>query len=107
MRSSFNANTRGTRLATSVVKIFVKPGQEEVFESIIRRLVEASNANEPGIRFYQGFRSANPGEYWMLESFADLDALKAHMSSDHFKALRGDLTACFDRPPEVQRLSDL
>jgi quinol monooxygenase YgiN len=85
----------------------VKPGREAAFEAIIRRLVEASNANEPGIRFYQAFRGAEPGEYWMLESFAGLDALKAHTGSDHFKAMRGDLGDCFDRPPEVQRLSDL
>ncbi len=94
-------------MATSVVKIFVKSGQEAAFEAIIRRLVEASNANEPGIRFYQAFRSANAGEYFMLESFADVNAQKAHTASEHFKAMRADLGACFDRPPEVQRLSDL
>ena len=94
-------------MATSVVKIVVKQGQEEAFEAIIRRLVEASNANEPGIRFYQAFRGAEPGEYWMLESFTGPDALKAHTASDHFKAMRADLGACFDRPPEIQRLSDL
>ena len=94
-------------MATSVVKIFVKPAQEAVFEAIIRRLVEASNANEPGIRFYQAFRGANSGEYFMLESFTDMDALKAHTATDHFKAMRADLGACFDRPPEIQRLSDL
>jgi quinol monooxygenase YgiN len=94
-------------LATSVVKIFVKAGQEAAFEAIIRQLVEASNASEPGIRFYQAFRGASPGEYWMLESFADLDALKAHTASDHFRAMRADLGACFDRPPEIQRLSNL
>jgi len=89
------------------VKIFVKPGQEDAFEAIIRQLVEASNANETGIRFYQAFRGGAAGEYWMLESFADLAALKAHTSSDHFKALRGALGACFDRPPEMHRLADL
>jgi len=94
-------------LATSVVKIFVKSGQEATFEAVIRQLVEASNANESGIRFYQAFRGANPGEYWMLEAFADAEAQKAHTASDHFKSVRADLGACFERPPEVQRLSDL
>ena len=94
-------------MATSVVKIFVKQGQEAAFEAIIRCLVEASNANELGIRFYQAFRGADAGEYWMLESFADQDALKAHTGSDHFKAMRAALSACFDRPPEIQRLFDL
>ncbi len=94
-------------MATSVVKIFVKPGQEETFEAVIRRLVEASTAAEPGIRFYQAFRSAVQGEYWMLESFADADALKAHTASSHFKAMRGELGACFDRPPEFLQLTAL
>jgi quinol monooxygenase YgiN len=94
-------------MATSVVKIFVKQGQEAAFEAIIRCLVEASNANEPGIRFYQAFRGAAEGEYWMLEAFDGPDALKAHTASDHFKAMRADLGACFDRPPEIQRLADL
>lgn len=94
-------------MSTSVIKLFITPGQEEAFETIIRKLVAASNENETGIRFYQAFRTANQGEYWMLESFRDLDALKAHTASDHFKALRTDLNACFDRPPEVQRLADL
>ncbi len=94
-------------MATSVVKIFVKAGQEAAFETIIRQLVEASNANEPGIRFYQAFRGAAQGEYWMLESFTGPDALAAHTASGHFKATRADLGACFDRPPEIQRLSDL
>ncbi len=94
-------------MATSVVKLFIKDGQEAAFEAIIRQLVEASNANEPGIRFYQAFRGAAQGEYWMLESFDGPDALKAHTASDHFKAMRADLGACFDRPPEIQRLADL
>lgn len=94
-------------MATSVVKIFVKPGMEAAFEAIIRQLVTSSNKAEPGIRFYQAFHGANQGEYWMLESFTDQDALRAHTTSDHFKAFRADLGACFDRPPEIQRLSDL
>jgi quinol monooxygenase YgiN len=85
----------------------VKPGREAAFEAIIRRLVEASNANEPGIRFYQAFRGGAAGEYWMLESFIDKDALKAHTASAHFMEMRGDLGECFDRPPEIQRLADL
>jgi len=94
-------------LATSVIKIKVKAGREADFESIVSALVVASNANEPGIRFYQSFRSATPGEYWMLESFADLAALKAHTASEHFLAHRTKLGDCFDGPPEVHRLTSL
>lgn len=94
-------------MSTSVIKIKVKAGREAEFESIITALAAASNANEPGIRFYQGFRSATPGEYVMLESFSDLAALKAHTASEHFMAHRTKLAECFDGPPEIQRLTDL
>jgi quinol monooxygenase YgiN len=94
-------------LSTSVIKIKVKAGREAEFESIITALVAASNANEPGIRFYQGFRTGTAGEYFMLESFADLAASKAHTASEHFLAHRTKLADCFDGPPEIQRLTDL
>jgi quinol monooxygenase YgiN len=94
-------------MPTTIVKIKVKPGQEAAFEAVIQRLITASNANEPGILFYQGFRTATPGEYYMLESFKDLEALKAHTASAHFQANRPALTDCFDGAPELVRLSDL
>ncbi len=94
-------------MSTSVIKIKVKAGREAEFEAIIKALVVASNANEPGLRFYQGFRTATPGEYVMLESFLDLAALKAHTASEHFMAHRTKLADCFDGPPEVLRLTDL
>jgi quinol monooxygenase YgiN len=85
----------------------VKAGREAEFESIITALAAASNANEPGIRFYQGFRSGTAGEYFMVESFSDLAALKAHTASEHFLAHRTKLADCFDGPPEIQRLTDI
>ena len=94
-------------MSTSVIKIKVKAGREAEFESIIAALVAASNANEPGIRFYQGFRTGTQGEYFMLESFSDVAALKAHTASEHFLAHRTKLADCFDGPPEVQRLTDI
>ncbi len=94
-------------MPTSIVKIKVKPGHEEAFETVIRRLITASNANEPGILFYQGFRTGTTGEYYMLESFKDLETLKAHTTSPHFQAERPVLGECFDGPPEIQRLLDI
>jgi len=94
-------------LSTSVIKIKVKPGREPEFESIISALVTASNTNEPGLRFYQVFRSGAKGEYMMLESFKDIEAVKAHTASEHFLAHRTKLGDCFDGPPEIQRLTDL
>lgn len=94
-------------MATSVIKLKARPGREGALEDALKRVVAASNANESGIRFYQGFRGEIPGEYWMLESFSDLAALKAHTSSAHFLEIRTELGACLDGAPETLRLSDL
>ncbi len=94
-------------MSTAVIKLKAKPGQEAALEDVLKRIVAASNANESGIRFYQGFRGDAPGEYWMMESFQDLAALKVHTASDHFLAIRPDLVACLDGAPEVVRLKDL
>jgi quinol monooxygenase YgiN len=92
---------------TSIVRIKVKAGREADFETIARDLAATCNANEPGIRFYQAFRTGDSGAYCFLESFADEQALKAHTSSDHFRAARAGLVDCFDGTPEIQRLSDI
>jgi quinol monooxygenase YgiN len=97
----------GLKMPTAIIKIKVLPGREADFEAVIQRLVAASNANEPGLVFYQGFRTTTPGEYYMLESFKDIEAQNAHTASAHFQANRPLLGECFDGPPEVQRLTDL
>jgi quinol monooxygenase YgiN len=97
----------GVKMPTAIIKIKVKPGRETDFEAVIHRLITESNANEPGLVFYQGFRTATPGEYYMLESFQDIEAQKAHTASPHFQANRPALTDCFDGAPELQRLTDL
>jgi quinol monooxygenase YgiN len=94
-------------MPASIIKIKVKPGREAEFETVIQRLIAASNANEPGILFYQGFRTGTPGEYYMVESFKDLESQKAHSASPHFQDNRAALGECFEGAPDVQRLSDL
>lgn len=94
-------------MSTSVFKVKVKAGREAEFESVLTALVAASNANEPGIRFYQGFRSDTPGEYVMLESFQDKAALEAHTASEHFLAHTPKVADCLDGPPEIQHLTDI
>jgi quinol monooxygenase YgiN len=90
-----------------VFKVKVKAGREAEFESVLKALVAESNVNETGIRFYQGFRSGTPGEYFMLESFADSAALEAHMASEYFLALSPKVADCLDGPPDIQHLTDI
>jgi quinol monooxygenase YgiN len=104
---SSSADHQDKNMPATIVKIKVKPGREADFETVIQRLIAATNANEPGVLYYQGFRTGTTGEYYMVESYTDLDALKAHPASPHFQANRQALGECFDGPPDVQRLSDL
>ena len=94
-------------MATSVIKLKAKPGMEAALSELMRRMVEVSNANETGIRFFQGFRSGAPDEFYMIESFKDMDERAAHLASDHFKALRRELIGYVEGAPEVLRLTDL
>ncbi len=94
-------------MPTSIVRIKVKSGREADFEATLRELVGVVNANEPGVRFYQAYKAGEPGQYCFLESFIDDAALKAHLASEHFKAIRPALIDFFDGPPEMQRLSDI
>jgi quinol monooxygenase YgiN len=94
-------------LATSIFKIKVKAGREAEFESIVATLTAASNANEPGIQFYRGFRAATPSEYWMVESFVDPAAAQAHLTSAHLLAHRPKLVDCIDGPPEAHQLTEI
>jgi quinol monooxygenase YgiN len=94
-------------MLTSIVKIKVKAGKEADFEKIAAELAAVCNANEPGIRFYRAYRVDDQGNYCFLESFADDAALKAHTSSDHFRAARPGLFECFDGTPDIQRLTEI
>ena len=66
--------------------VSVKEGQEEAFEAAARTCVAASRAEE-GVLHYDLWREAE-GErrYVFNELYADQAAVKAHMTSDHFKA---------------------
>jgi quinol monooxygenase YgiN len=94
-------------MPTAIVKIKIKAGREADFEDFARNLVKVVNEKEPGVRFYQAFGTSEPGHYCFLESFIDEEASKAHVKSDHFRAIRPALVDFFDGAPDVQRLSDI
>ncbi len=88
-----------------VATIQVKQGQEAEFEQVFKEMTAQVKAHEPGNLMYQLTRSrADPLTYKVLEMYADDDALKAHSSSDHYKAGGRKLRDLVAAPPAVEVL---
>jgi quinol monooxygenase YgiN len=73
-------------LATLLVHLEARKGQEAAFEATARELYEKTHALEPGCRRYEYWRGAEPGHYYALLSFDDFRAFIEHQSSDHHEA---------------------
>lgn len=88
-----------------VATIRVAAGKDAEFESVFAALSAAVRASEPGNIVYQLTRSrSEPGTYKVLELYADAAALKAHGTSDHFRAAGPGIGACLAGAPEVEYL---
>ena len=70
-----------------VATLKVQPDKSADFEKVFLDLQNRVKANEPGCLIYQLTKSrTEAGTYKVLELYASEDALKAHGSSDYFKA---------------------
>ncbi|MEM8903682.1 MAG: antibiotic biosynthesis monooxygenase [Actinomycetota bacterium] len=70
-------------MATILAHLRVRPGEEERFESIARRLHESTHAHEADVLRYEYWRGAEPGAYYTLLSFRDEHGFIAHQVSEH------------------------
>jgi quinol monooxygenase YgiN len=73
-------------LATLLVHLKVREGQEQEFETMAKDLYRATHELEPGCRRYEYFRGAEPRRYYCLLSFDDFVAFIEHQASDHHEA---------------------
>ena len=75
------------------------------FEKVFLGLAAKVKANEPGCLVYQLTRSkTEAGVYKVLELYASEDALKAHGSSDYFKAAGAAMGPFMAGRPEIEYL---
>jgi quinol monooxygenase YgiN len=75
------------------------------FEKVFLDLQNKVKANEPGCIVYQLTKSrAEAGVYKVLELYASEDALKAHGSSDYFKAAGAAMGPLMAGRPEIEYL---
>ena len=86
-----------------VANITVAEGKNAEFEKVFLDLIEQVRANEPGNNFYALHKSrADDTVYFVLEQYADEDALKAHGESEHFKTIGAKMGGCMAGRPEVE-----
>lgn len=88
-----------------IATLRVQPGKADEFERVFAELAASVRSSEPGNIAYQLCRSrSEPGTYKVLELYADEEALKAHGTSEHFKAAGPGLGAVFAGRPDVEYL---
>lgn len=83
----------------------IKSGQQQEFETRIAKLFELVRA-EPGCRGVTWGPTETPGEYALIERYADQAALEAHRGSKHMKEQAGAQGALFDGTPVIARFTE-
>jgi quinol monooxygenase YgiN len=73
-------------MATLLAHIRVHPGQEARFEEIAAELYRLTHERETGVRRYEYWRGAAPGQYYTLLSFDDYRAFLRHQTSEHHES---------------------
>lgn len=88
-----------------VATLKCQPGKGAELEAAFGALAAQVRANEPGNKLYQLCRSRTEADtYKVLEVYENEDALKAHGTSDHFKAAGPSLGAVLAGRPDVEYL---
>jgi quinol monooxygenase YgiN len=69
-----------------VAEIDIDPAQIEPYKAAAKEQIEAAVRLEPGVLvLYSVADKENPAHVFVFEIYADLDAYKAHLETDHFK----------------------
>ncbi len=88
-----------------IATLTIQDGKNAEFEAEFTKLAEAVNTNEEGNIFYALFQSSdNPQQYKVMEQYANLEARKAHGTSEHFIAAGPKLAPFMAAPPAIEEL---
>jgi quinol monooxygenase YgiN len=66
-----------------VVTQRVKPGMEQTFEALARRITANTLANDHGCLRYEWYRADAPQTYILPERWTDVGSVQAHLKSEH------------------------
>jgi quinol monooxygenase YgiN len=77
-------------------------GKNAEFEALLTEFVTTVKANEAGALVYQLCKNEkNADEYFMIELYANADALALHGKTDHMAALIGKIGAFLAAAPKI------
>jgi quinol monooxygenase YgiN len=69
-----------------IAEIEIDPAQVEPYRAAVREQIEAAVRLEPGVlALYSVADKENPALVFVLEMYADVEAYKAHLETEHFK----------------------
>lgn len=69
-----------------VAEIEIDPAQIEPYKAAVKEQIEAAVRLEPGVlALYSVSDNENPAHVFVFEIYADAEAYKAHLETDHFK----------------------
>ena len=77
-------------------------GKNAEFEALLTEFVTTVKANEPGAVVYQLCKNEKKDdEYFMIELYANTEALALHGKTEHMAALIGKIGAFLAAPPVI------
>jgi len=91
-------------VTTLIIRMRVKPEKEERFLEIAHTITGAMKDNEPEVRVYGYWRTQEPYEYLMLESYLSASALDFHIAQH--EEFRDEFGTLLSEPPEIETLGE-
>jgi quinol monooxygenase YgiN len=85
---------------TLTVRLKVKEGSGEKFETTFAKALTATRKEKGCINYDLNRDTDNTGRYLVYERWKNLEALGAHLNSDHIKALLAALPELLEGEPE-------
>lgn len=72
-----------------VAEIEIDPAQLDSYKAAAKQVIETSVRAEPGVlALYAVAEKDNPARVIVFEMYADLEAYKAHLETEHFKTYK-------------------
>ena len=79
----------------------IKPEKRDEFLQVVKPLVEGSQAEEGNIRYDLYELTTEPNTFVVLEEWKDMDAIKFHNETSHFKEWGKMSSSYLASTPEV------
>jgi quinol monooxygenase YgiN len=83
---------------SAIVTQKILPAKRAEFEALVKELEANTVRNDEGCLRYEWYRSDEPDTYYVIESWTDEAAVKAHLKASHLSALMPKLAECVPGP---------